>query len=222
MGELDLHRSVHHPMASQAYVGLAVTSHNNGTLSTAVFDNVTVVSQGSSPPGAAPLGAHRARRSNITASSITLSWNASSPAPTAWRLLRLFQRQHQHADRHVTTAPLPPSAGSQPRPPTPSRSPPLTTPPFQCLSSCSPLSVSTAASGAGRLCELEQRGHRCGRRCRLLLGQQRHLHRQWLRCRHLGRGRSVPVRLPAPHRNGSITAAWSVRPTPTPGPRPVS
>jgi hypothetical protein len=35
-------------MASQAYVGLAVTSHNNGTLNTAVFDNVTVVSQGSS------------------------------------------------------------------------------------------------------------------------------------------------------------------------------
>jgi len=29
-------------MASQAYIGLAVTSHNNGTLSTALFDNVTV------------------------------------------------------------------------------------------------------------------------------------------------------------------------------------
>ena len=31
-------------MASQVFIGLAVTSHNNGTLSTALFDNVTVSS----------------------------------------------------------------------------------------------------------------------------------------------------------------------------------
>ncbi|MGP8114774.1 MAG: hypothetical protein ACLQFT_20695, partial [Steroidobacteraceae bacterium] len=32
-------------MATQAYVGLAVSSHDNGTLSTAVFDNITVIGQ---------------------------------------------------------------------------------------------------------------------------------------------------------------------------------
>ena len=37
-------------MASQAYVGLAVTSHANGTLSTAVFDNVTVNATPPPPP----------------------------------------------------------------------------------------------------------------------------------------------------------------------------
>ena len=59
-------------MASQVYVGLAVTSHNNGTLSTVVFDNVTV----SSPQGlTVPTGLVA---SNVTTSSVSLSWNASS------------------------------------------------------------------------------------------------------------------------------------------------
>jgi hypothetical protein len=45
-------------MASQAYLGLAVSSHSNGTLSTAVFDNVTVSGSGGAPGVA--LTPHRA------------------------------------------------------------------------------------------------------------------------------------------------------------------
>ena len=64
-------------MTSQVYVGLAVTSHNNGTLSTVLFDNVTVGSTVSPPPQGltVPTGLVA---SNVTASSVSLSWNAST------------------------------------------------------------------------------------------------------------------------------------------------
>jgi regulation of enolase protein 1 (concanavalin A-like superfamily) len=38
------------PMSAQLRVGLAVTSHANGSLSTAVFDNVSITSAGGAPP----------------------------------------------------------------------------------------------------------------------------------------------------------------------------
>lgn len=38
------------PMAAQLYVGLAVTSHSNGALNTAVFDNVSITPAGGSQP----------------------------------------------------------------------------------------------------------------------------------------------------------------------------
>src|ERR1700733_598344 len=63
-------------MASQAYVGLAVSSHNNGTLSTAVFDNVTITS--GTPAPQAPTVPTGLVASNVTASTLTLSWTASS------------------------------------------------------------------------------------------------------------------------------------------------
>ena len=61
-------------MASQAYVGLAVSSHDNGTLSSAVFDNVTVIATPAVPP-TAPTGLSA---TNVTASSLTLNWTAST------------------------------------------------------------------------------------------------------------------------------------------------
>ncbi|MGA2564679.1 MAG: PQQ-dependent sugar dehydrogenase [Steroidobacteraceae bacterium] len=63
-------------MASSAYVGLAVSSHDAGVLSTALFDNVTIVSASSTtPPPSVPTGL---AASNITASGFTLGWSASS------------------------------------------------------------------------------------------------------------------------------------------------
>ncbi len=67
-------------MATQAYVGLAVSSHNNGTLSTAVFDNVTVSAATGSGGPQAPTVPTGLVSSNVTASSLTLSWTASTNA----------------------------------------------------------------------------------------------------------------------------------------------
>ena len=64
-------------MASQAYVGLAVSSHNNGSLSTAVFDNVTVTAAAPLPPQA-PTVPTGLSATNVTASGLTLSWTAST------------------------------------------------------------------------------------------------------------------------------------------------
>jgi hypothetical protein len=66
-------------MATQIYVGLAVTSHANGALSTAVFDNVTI-----STPGAdtqAPTVPTGLMATNTTGSSISLSWAAATDLP---------------------------------------------------------------------------------------------------------------------------------------------
>ena len=72
-------------MASQAYVGLAVTSHANGTLSSAVFDNVTVSAAAPPPPPPpdtqAPTVPTGLAPTNTTASSISLSWTASTDLP---------------------------------------------------------------------------------------------------------------------------------------------
>src|SRR6202044_1066648 len=58
-------------MASQAYVGLAVSSHNNGTLSTAVFDNVTVTGPASGltvTPQIAAITSHQSQQFTATVS----------------------------------------------------------------------------------------------------------------------------------------------------------
>ena len=75
-------------MASQVYVGLAVTSHQDGTLSTAVFDNVTVTATSSIPT--APTVPTNLTATGVSASSLTLNWTASigrPPGPTRfpWR-----------------------------------------------------------------------------------------------------------------------------------------
>jgi glucuronoarabinoxylan endo-1,4-beta-xylanase len=61
-------------MASTVYVGLAVTAHNNSSMATAVFDNVTAPNW---PPPAAPTGL-----SALAASStqVNLTWNAFATA----------------------------------------------------------------------------------------------------------------------------------------------
>jgi hypothetical protein len=65
-------------MASQVYVGLAVTSHANLAAVTDVFDNVTVSgSVTSTPSPSVPTGL---AASNVTTSSVALSWNASTDA----------------------------------------------------------------------------------------------------------------------------------------------
>ena len=69
-------------MAAQAYVGLAVTSHNNGVLSTAVFDNVTVSAAVAAPDTQAPTVPTGLAANGITANSIAISWNASTDLPS--------------------------------------------------------------------------------------------------------------------------------------------
>jgi poly(hydroxyalkanoate) depolymerase family esterase len=63
-------------MASTAYVGLALTSHNNSTLCTATFDNVTapgwLISQGLVPAGLSA--------TSVSASQINLVWNTLTNA----------------------------------------------------------------------------------------------------------------------------------------------
>jgi glucose/arabinose dehydrogenase len=62
-------------MGNPVYVGLAVTSHVNGTSSTAVFDNVTVTTPMPTPP-AAPTGL----TATASDAQVALAWTA---APTA-------------------------------------------------------------------------------------------------------------------------------------------
>ena len=64
-------------MASSVYVGLAVTSHANGTLGTAVFDNVTI-SGATSADVTAPSVPAGLKSTSVTASSIALSWSSSA------------------------------------------------------------------------------------------------------------------------------------------------
>ena len=68
-------------MATQAYVGLAVTSHNNGVLSTAVFDNVTVTATLAPADTQAPTVPAGLAATGITANSIGMSWSASTDLP---------------------------------------------------------------------------------------------------------------------------------------------
>ena len=69
-------------MASQIFVGLAVSSHHNGTLSTAVFDNVTVSVAAPPPPDTqSPTIPTGLTATSITASSVSLSWSASTDLP---------------------------------------------------------------------------------------------------------------------------------------------
>lgn len=72
--------SVTIPMAANTCVGLAVTAHNTGLLSTAVFDNVSVIPGSSLPsdttPPANPAGLTAAAASGI----ISLNWNDNADA----------------------------------------------------------------------------------------------------------------------------------------------
>ena len=63
-------------MAAQVYVGLAVTSHQDGTLSTAVFDNVSITSLSTAP--AAPSVPTGLAAPSVSSTSISLSWTAST------------------------------------------------------------------------------------------------------------------------------------------------
>jgi hypothetical protein len=64
------------PMTSQIYVGLAVTSHADGTLSTAVFDNVSVLSISVAPPSVSlVLGASQQFAATVTnAANTAVTW----------------------------------------------------------------------------------------------------------------------------------------------------
>jgi regulation of enolase protein 1 (concanavalin A-like superfamily)/chitodextrinase len=69
-------------MASQVFMGMEVCSHNNGSLSAAVFDNITV-SSGTAPPAdtQAPTVPGGLAATNLTSSAVTLSWSASTDLP---------------------------------------------------------------------------------------------------------------------------------------------
>ena len=70
------------PMASQVYIGLAVSSHLAGTLSTAVFDSLTISSAAPPPPDTQPPTVPTGlAATSVTASTVTLSWNASTDLP---------------------------------------------------------------------------------------------------------------------------------------------
>ncbi|HXI72845.1 MAG TPA: hypothetical protein VNN22_21110 [Verrucomicrobiae bacterium] len=58
-------------MGPTAYIGLAVCSHNDGTLSTVTFDNVTVIAGPDAPTGLLAVGRN---------GQASLSWNASAGA----------------------------------------------------------------------------------------------------------------------------------------------
>ena len=63
-------------MASTVYVGLAVTSHSDGTLCTTTFDNVTA--PGGSGDSQAPTVPSGLTVGTVTSSSVALSWTGSS------------------------------------------------------------------------------------------------------------------------------------------------
>ena len=118
-------------MASQIFVGLAVSSHHNGTLSTALFDNVTASVAGPPPPDSqAPTTPTGLTATGITASSVSLSWNASADLPNPGGSGVGGYYVYRNGN---TTTPLRPSAarpsptpGSPPRRRIPTRSPPST------------------------------------------------------------------------------------------------
>jgi fibronectin type 3 domain-containing protein len=64
-------------MASVAYAGLALTSHNNSSLCTATFDNVTATGWSAPLPPPAPAGL---AATTVSSSQITLAWNAVTNA----------------------------------------------------------------------------------------------------------------------------------------------
>ncbi|HET9388491.1 MAG TPA: PQQ-dependent sugar dehydrogenase [Steroidobacteraceae bacterium] len=71
------------PMASQILVGLAVCSHANGSLSTVVFDNVTLSSAAPPPPDTQPPTVPTGlAATNLTTNSVTLGWNAATDLPS--------------------------------------------------------------------------------------------------------------------------------------------
>jgi uncharacterized repeat protein (TIGR03806 family) len=65
-------------LASTVYVGLALTSHADGTLATAVFNNPAVVAAGTTTDTTAPSVPQSVRATATSSTSITLAWNASA------------------------------------------------------------------------------------------------------------------------------------------------
>jgi fibronectin type 3 domain-containing protein len=72
------------PMAASAYVGLALTSHNDGTLNTSTFDNVSISVPDTNPP-AAPTGL---TATAVTGTEVTLSWADNSSNETGFKIER--------------------------------------------------------------------------------------------------------------------------------------
>jgi uncharacterized repeat protein (TIGR03806 family) len=74
-----LHQSVTlSSLASTIYVGLALTSHLDGTLATAVFDNPAVIGPGTTPDTTVPSVPQNVRATAASSTSITVSWDAST------------------------------------------------------------------------------------------------------------------------------------------------
>lgn len=69
-------------MAQNAYIGLGVTSHNDGVLCTAVFDNVSIVS-GSTPPSGGDGVVTREYWTGITGTTVSLIPTNTSPSGTS-------------------------------------------------------------------------------------------------------------------------------------------
>ncbi|HEY7640178.1 MAG TPA: PQQ-dependent sugar dehydrogenase [Steroidobacteraceae bacterium] len=66
-------------LASTVYVGLALTSHADGTLATAVFNNPAVVTgPGTTPDTTAPSVPQSVRATAVSSTSISVAWNAST------------------------------------------------------------------------------------------------------------------------------------------------
>ncbi len=113
-------------MASQAYVGLAVSSHDNGTLSTAVFDNVTISSGGTtgltlSPLLAAITTSQTQQFTAVVSGGVTWTVDGMSLPATAAPWVRLTPadctRPAQRWGRTPSSPPASPIRRSQPAPP---------------------------------------------------------------------------------------------------------
>jgi regulation of enolase protein 1 (concanavalin A-like superfamily) len=74
-------------LSPTAYIGLAVTSHNDGTLCTATFDNVSIVA---TPPstGGLPSAPKNLSATALSSSEIALSWTNTASSQTGFSVER--------------------------------------------------------------------------------------------------------------------------------------
>src|SRR5205823_12054828 len=72
-------------MEAAAYIGLAVTSHNNGALCTATFDQIALTTGGPSTPPAAP---SNLMANATTSSEIVVAWTDNSTDETGFQVER--------------------------------------------------------------------------------------------------------------------------------------
>lgn len=73
---------------STAFIGLAVTSHNNAARTTAVFDGIAVDAGGSTPPPSPPAAPADLVATAVSASAIDLAWTDHATDETGFKIER--------------------------------------------------------------------------------------------------------------------------------------